>query len=251
MSTLTLKGGWRVAADLTAGNPSSENPGADAFSVREAFSPEWLLAHGFHRDSDDPDTWRRNKDQRVPANTEGPGLSFDEAVREALTEPGGESRPEGQGQVLGSSVLPGSVSAVPPQAANAEADVIRRGIDSLRWLLNNAHNHNSAHWANFRQGGENDATAALAALDALLAQVAEAGRERDEWCAMHQELARQDFVGRAERAETEAERLDKHMRGLIRAVEAYMRTPHGYMVEKQIHDALALARTALRGGDTG
>lgn len=289
-------------------------------------TPEWLLAHGFHRDSDDPDTWRRNKDLRVPQNTEGPGLSFQEAAREALRDdiPGGVDRgdparywpdaveddarcavcnallgigcerddcprtqwltraavppqappmyvavrcPEAWWYSYGDDLMPeykakirasvdealtalGFVQvepAVPPQAANAEALA-----ESVRETIGAPTQHHLR--CDSRRGAECDCymrryTPGLEALDALLAQVAEAKREldwaREKWTHRNASVGQtwREVCERAERAETEAERLRAAVEDFVQhtTVPEYLRRTRSFN---------ALVR-ALRGGDTG
>lgn len=133
-------------------------------------TPDCLLEHGFHRDSDDPDTWRANVDPRTPRNTEGPGLSFDEAVAAAE-----------------------AIGVVPPLAVSAEARAIRKVLRAM----------DGSEFDDFPT--LEDSRAASSALDALLARVAEAERA-EESLAFAKDTAHDERDARL-RAEAEAERL--------------------------------------------
>lgn len=143
-------------------------------------SADWLLTHGWHRDSDDPDTWRRNKDQLVPANTEGPGLSFDEAVQEARDDiPGGVDRGDPTRYCS---------DAAPPLAVSAEARAIQEAVG---YILDLALNYRPAYGCKSAQERLLLAKNAATSLDALLAQVAEAERERERLRSVVREVKAQ------------------------------------------------------------
>jgi hypothetical protein len=45
-----------------------------------------------------------------------------------------------------------------------DPEIVRGGIDSLAWLVNNAHNHDSPYWQNLEAAAAADRNAALEAL---------------------------------------------------------------------------------------
>lgn len=49
-----------------------------------------------------------------------------------------------------------------------DADTARGGLDSLAWLLNNAHNHDSPEWADLVDAARRDRVQAMYAIDRLL-----------------------------------------------------------------------------------
>ena len=85
-------------------------------------------------------------------------------------------------------------------------DVIRGGMDSLMWLLNNAQDHDSPEWEGLVAAAREDRAKALAALDRLASELTrlraereaareeERGEERDDgeqWHAKANELEAQ------------------------------------------------------------
>ena len=52
-----------------------------------------------------------------------------------------------------------------------DAQVVRAGMDSLAWLLNNAHNHDLPSWDGLVKAAREDRSTALAALDRILAEL--------------------------------------------------------------------------------
>ena len=152
-------------------------------------------------------------------------------------ETGTEARQVGLHQSHPAQEKPGvgqtlrAVSAVPAQAAAAEARAISEGLNV------------GSRLAHTIMDGER-MLAGRAALDALLARVAEAEREREQETrlAMNNTGAMHDALDRAERAEAEAERLLAFVK---------------IVADQKIHAAGVsvrlgeLARDLLRGGDTG